>query len=73
MLEECLKSADEAAEVSYAKCKEAIEMLQKSEDEKLLLMQQIFIALKIQNDNNKTRLFIGLPSYASKGRSLGSG
>jgi len=87
VLQECLKSANEAKEASNAKYKEATKLLQKSEEEKL--RQNCLassIVLKIQNDDNKIRLFTGLPSYGvfnvlvthltpfvSKDKSLGSG
>jgi len=46
--------------------KEAIKMLQKSAEEKLLLMSQASsIAVKVQNDDKKTRLFTELPSYGA--------
>jgi len=84
MLQECLKSANEAKEAS----KEATKLLQKSEEEKLFLMRQNCLASSIvlKIDDNKIRLFTGLPSYGvfnvlvtrltpfvSKDKSLGSG
>ena len=90
ILEECLKSANEAAKMSDAKYEEVVEKLRKSKEEKISLMRQKYqtssIAMKIQNDDKKTHLFTGLPSYgvfsvlvthltplAAKEKSLGSG
>ena len=88
-LEEQLKSVNETVEMSDAKYKEVSKNVQKLE-EKITLMRHQYqmscISLKIQNDDQKTRLFTGLSSYdvfavlvthltplATKEKSLGSG
>lgn len=90
LLEGSLSAANESISLTNTRLKEVTNELHKSQGEKLSLLRQSHqassIAAKIKNDDKKTHLYTGLPSYAvfllflthlspivSKNKSLGSG